>query len=104
MCIQVYFVWVTRTQRQFEWMTDILREVEEKDTKNLVETHVFITQYKEKFDIRTTMLVRVQQYYYIRQVNGVNWRDIMGFFFPSVLPSVCVHSVCRCKYLENGLS
>jgi len=39
-------------------MTDILREVEEKDTKNLVETHVFITQYKEKFDIRTTMLVR----------------------------------------------
>jgi len=50
-------VWVTRTQRQFEWMTDILREVEEKDTKNLVETHIFITQYKEKFDIRTTMLV-----------------------------------------------
>jgi len=38
-------------------MTDILREVEEKDAKNLVETHIFITQYKEKFDIRTTMLV-----------------------------------------------
>ena len=53
----MYFVWVTRTQRQFEWMTDILREVEEKDAKNLVETHIFITQYKEKFDIRTTMLV-----------------------------------------------
>jgi len=38
-------------------MTDILREVEDKDNKNLVEIHVFITQYKEKFDIRTTMLV-----------------------------------------------
>jgi len=40
-------------------MTDILREVEDKDQRNLVETHVFITQYKEKFDIRTTMLVRI---------------------------------------------
>ena len=53
-------MWVTRTQRQFEWLTDILREVEERDSLNLVETHVFITQYKEKFDIRTTMLVRHQ--------------------------------------------
>jgi len=41
--------------------------------------------------------------YYIRQVNGVNWRDIMWCFFPSVRPSICEHSVFRCKYLENGL-
>jgi len=42
----------------------------------------------------------------IRQVNGVKWR-ITWCFFPSVhpyiLPSVCAHSVFRCKYLENGL-
>ena len=54
---QVYFIWVTRTQRQFEWMTDIIREVEEQDHKNLVSVHIFITQFKQKFDIRTTMLV-----------------------------------------------
>jgi len=29
---------------------------------------------------------------YIRQVNGVNWRDIMWCFFPSVLPPVCAHT------------
>ena len=52
-------MWVTRTQRQFEWMTDILKEVEEKDRRKMVETHIFITQYKQKFDIRTTMLVRI---------------------------------------------
>ena len=57
MLLQVYFIWVTRTQKQFEWMTDIIREVEEKDVKNLVSVHIFITQFKQKFDIRTTMLV-----------------------------------------------
>ena len=57
--VKVYFIWVTRTQHQFEWLTDIIREVEEKDTKNLVEIHIFITQFFDKFDLRTTMLVSV---------------------------------------------
>lgn len=26
-CEKVYFLWVTRTQKQFEWLTDIIREV-----------------------------------------------------------------------------
>lgn len=26
-CEKVYFIWVTRTQKQFEWLTDIIREV-----------------------------------------------------------------------------
>ena len=56
--IQVYFLWVTRTQKHFEWLTDIIREVEEKDTTGLVTVHIFITQFYEKFDLRTTMLVR----------------------------------------------
>jgi len=55
--VQVYFIWITRTQSQFEWLTDILREVEEKDTRNLINIQVFITQFKERFDILTTMLV-----------------------------------------------
>lgn len=55
---QVYFLWITRTQKQFEWLTDIIREVEENDVQDLVDVHIFITQFKEKFDVRTTMLVR----------------------------------------------
>lgn len=59
MCrLKVYFIWVTRTQRQFEWMSDIIREVEEMDTLELVSVHTYITQVAEKFDLRTTMLVR----------------------------------------------
>jgi len=54
---QVYFVWVTRTQRHFEWLTDIIRDLEESDGENLVSTHIYITQFANKFDLRTTMLV-----------------------------------------------
>lgn len=54
----MYFIWVTRTQRQFEWVSDIIREVEEIDTQELVSVHTYITQVAEKFDLRTTMLVR----------------------------------------------
>lgn len=55
--LQVYFIWVTRTQRQFEWVLDIIREVEEMDAQELVSVHIYITQLAEKFDLRTTMLV-----------------------------------------------
>ena len=42
--------------------------------------------------------------YYIRQVNGVNGEIYCdAFFLPSFRPSVCEHSVFRCKYLENSL-
>lgn len=56
--LQIYFIWVTRTQRQFEWLADIIREVEEADRNDLVSVHIYITQLAEKFDLRTTMLVR----------------------------------------------
>ena len=57
MRVQVYFLWVTRTQKSFEWMTDIIREVERGDVRQLVDVHIFITQFQQKFDLRTTMLV-----------------------------------------------
>lgn len=62
--MKVYFIWVTRTQRQFEWVSDIIREVEEMDTQELVAVHTYITQVAEKFDLRTTMLVRFRQWFY----------------------------------------
>ncbi|ELV09794.1 Dual oxidase 2 [Tupaia chinensis] len=56
LCKKIYFIWVTRTQRQFEWLADIIREVEENDHQDLVSVHIYITQLAEKFDLRTTML------------------------------------------------
>lgn len=56
-CKRVYFLWVTRSQKQFEWMTELIRSCEEEDKNNLLVTHIFITQFYDKFDLRTTMLV-----------------------------------------------
>ena len=55
--LQVYFIWVTQSQKHFEWLIDILRQVEEVDKKGVAETHIFITQMLNQFDLRTTMLV-----------------------------------------------
>lgn len=55
--LQVYFLWICPTHRQFEWFIDVLRDVERKDVTNVLEMHIFITQFFHKFDLRTTMLV-----------------------------------------------
>ncbi|XP_062502786.1 dual oxidase-like isoform X1 [Corticium candelabrum] len=60
---KMYFLWVTRTQKQFEWFTEIIREVEEADSRNMVEIHIFITQAYHKFDLRTTMLYICERHF-----------------------------------------
>ncbi|XP_069480819.1 dual oxidase 1-like [Ambystoma mexicanum] len=62
-CKKVYFIWVTRTQHQFEWVADIIREVEENDRNDLVSVHIYITQLAEKFDLRTTMLYICERHF-----------------------------------------
>ncbi|CAM9805533.1 unnamed protein product [Lampetra fluviatilis] len=62
-CRKLYFIWVTRTQRQFEWLTDIIQEVEENDKNDLVSIHIYITQFAEKFDLRTTMLYICERHF-----------------------------------------
>ena len=56
--LQVYFIWVTASQRHFEWLIDILKQVEDTDVTETIQTHIFITQFFNKFDLRTSMLVR----------------------------------------------
>lgn len=51
-------MWISRTHKQFEWVVDVLRELEEADADSLVETHIFIRALKHQFDLQTTMLVR----------------------------------------------
>ncbi|XP_077997407.1 dual oxidase 1-like [Glandiceps talaboti] len=62
-CKKVYFLWVTRTQHQFEWMMDILRDVELNDDQHIVDVHIFITQFYQKFDLRTTMLYICERHF-----------------------------------------
>ncbi|XP_044130157.1 dual oxidase 1-like [Bufo gargarizans] len=62
-CKKIYFIWVTRTQRQFEWLTDIIKEVEEKDSNDLLSVHIYITQLSEKFDFRTAMLYICERHF-----------------------------------------
>ncbi|KAH0503295.1 Dual oxidase 2 [Microtus ochrogaster] len=63
LCKKIYFIWVTRTQRQFEWLADIIREVEENDHQDLVSVQIYITQLAEKFDLRTTMLYICERHF-----------------------------------------
>nr|KAG5701353.1 hypothetical protein BaRGS_006127 [Batillaria attramentaria] len=62
-CQKVYFLWVTRTQKSFEWLTDIIREVEANDVRQLVDVHIFITQFQQKFDLRTTMMYICERHF-----------------------------------------
>ncbi|XP_070541735.1 dual oxidase 2-like isoform X2 [Ptychodera flava] len=62
-CKKVYFIWVTRTQKHYEWLTDIIREVEENDSKEMVSVHIFITQFYQRFDLRTTMLYVCERHF-----------------------------------------
>jgi dual oxidase len=62
-CKKVYFIWVSRTQKQFEWLVDIIRDLEYKDRKAIISCHIFITQFFEKFDLRTIFLYICERHY-----------------------------------------
>ncbi|XP_025075781.1 dual oxidase 2-like isoform X1 [Pogonomyrmex barbatus] len=62
-CKKVYFLWITRTQKQFEWMVDILRELEKADINNTVSFHIFVTQFYQKFDLRTILLYICERHF-----------------------------------------
>ncbi|XP_077864050.1 dual oxidase 2-like, partial [Saccoglossus kowalevskii] len=42
---------------------DILREVEQEDHNNIIDVHIFITQFYQKFDLRTTMLYICERHF-----------------------------------------
>uniref|UniRef100_UPI00398F1C9E dual oxidase 2-like isoform X2 n=1 Tax=Pristiophorus japonicus TaxID=55135 RepID=UPI00398F1C9E len=87
-CKKIYFIWVTRTQKQFEWLEDIIREVEETDKNSLVSVHIYITQVAEKFDLRTTMLYICERHF--QKVSNrslfTGLRSITHFGRPQFIP------------------
>ncbi|ESO86842.1 hypothetical protein LOTGIDRAFT_235234 [Lottia gigantea] len=62
-CQKLYFIWVTGSQRHFEWLIDILREVEEIDERGMVSIDIFITQFFQNFDLRTAMLYVFEEHF-----------------------------------------
>lgn len=62
-CQKLYFIWVTGSQKHFEWLLDIIREVEEVDQKGIVSIDIFITQFFQNFDLRTAMLYVCEEHF-----------------------------------------
>lgn len=62
-CQKLYFIWVTGSQRHFEWLIDILREVEEIDKHGMVDIDIFITQFFQNFDLRTALLYIFEEHF-----------------------------------------
>lgn len=62
-CQKVHFIWVTGSHRHFEWLIDILREVEEIDIKGIVSINIFITKFFQHYDLRTAMLYICEEYF-----------------------------------------
>lgn len=65
---KLYFLWICRTQKQFEWVIDVLRELEEADQEGHLEIHVFITELNENFDLRTSLLYICERQFH--KING----------------------------------
>lgn len=62
-CQKLYFIWITGSQRHFEWLIDILREVEEIDRNGMVDIDIFITQFFQNFDLRTALLYIFEEHF-----------------------------------------
>ncbi|KJH47789.1 FAD-binding domain protein [Dictyocaulus viviparus] len=62
-CKKVYFLWICPTHKNYEWFVDVLKDVEELDQNKLIETHIFVTQFFHKFDLRTTMLYICEKHF-----------------------------------------
>ena len=72
-CKKVYFLWICPSHRYFEWFIDVLRDVEMKDVTNVLEMHIFITQFFHKFDLRTTMLYICENHFQRHKHRSVNY-------------------------------
>jgi dual oxidase len=61
---KLIFFWVCKTQKQFEWLVDVIREAEQQDVRELLEVHIFVTELQQKFDLRTVMLYICEKQFY----------------------------------------
>ncbi|EGD74734.1 dual oxidase 2 short isoform [Salpingoeca rosetta] len=52
----IHFIWVTRTQKEYEWMVELIREVQAEIPDDVLTVDVYITQGKRDYDLRTSLM------------------------------------------------
>jgi dual oxidase len=53
---RIFFIWVTRTQKEYEWMVELLKEVQEEIPSEVLSVYIYITQGKKQYDVRTALM------------------------------------------------
>lgn len=53
---KVYFFWVCRDYRQFEWFQDLLKAIEEQDLDHFLEIHVYLTGRLQPDEIKNVII------------------------------------------------
>ncbi|MDY6784107.1 MAG: EF-hand domain-containing protein [Cyanobacteriota bacterium] len=53
---KVYFYWLNREQRAFEWFIELLSEIEREDTRGLFDINLYLTGAEKKSDMKSCTL------------------------------------------------
>ncbi|MCG5062123.1 MAG: ferric reductase-like transmembrane domain-containing protein [Limnoraphis sp. WC205] len=53
---KVYFYWLNRDQKSFEWFIEILSRLEQEDTENLFDLNLYLTGAQKKSDMKSSTL------------------------------------------------
>ncbi|MDY7013053.1 MAG: ferric reductase-like transmembrane domain-containing protein, partial [Cyanobacteriota bacterium] len=53
---KVYFYWLNREQKAFEWFIELLSEIEREDTRGLFEINLYLTGAEKKSDMKSCTL------------------------------------------------
>ena len=89
----IHFIWVTRTQKEYEWMVELIREVQDVIPDDVLTVDIFITQGKKNFDLRTSLMFMFER----NHVEGTNVSLLTGLRastnfsrpnFESILPKL----------------
>ena len=77
---KIYFVWLNRSQKAFEWFAELLKEVELEDKKRLVDINIYMTAGKTDFTASILNLAMDLSYDFtnIDLVTGFNARTHFG--------------------------
>ncbi|XP_076267162.1 dual oxidase 2-like isoform X1 [Rhynchophorus ferrugineus] len=92
-CKKVYFIWVSDTHKQLEWLVDLIYETENNDPRGFFCCHIFVTEHYKNFDLRTILSFIFEKYY--RRIYGkslfMNLRALTYYNrprFPEILKNI----------------
>jgi dual oxidase len=71
---RIHFIWVTRTQKEYEWMVELLRDVQEDIPEEVLDVSIYITRGKQNYDLRTSLMYMFER----NHVEGSNESLLTG--------------------------